>query len=163
LADRTTLVAALLGTLLVAGCGPARETAGRREEAPAGGATATAQSTTGNGVRLPLLTPSNDTDLAGLEGVLEVEGRCLYLTQPGRSQARTLLAFTIPGVRWDEARDRLVAYGKSFAPGQRVLLGGSGTMNPDVHRWTQPPDPSCDTRAVAVVGAIDAAPERRQR
>ena len=159
MADRTTLLVALAGALLLAGCGPARETGKRFEEEPADGAAATAQSTNRNGVRLPLLTPSNDTDSAGLEGVLQVEGRCLYLTQPDRSGARTLLAFTIPGISWDEERNVLVAYGKSFTPGQRVLLSGSGTMNPAIHRWVQPPDPSCDTGAIAVIGAIEVARE----
>jgi hypothetical protein len=158
LADRTTLFFALAGALVLAGCGPARETGGRGEQGPAGDATTTARSTNGNGVLLPLLTPSHDTDLAGLEGVLQVEGRCLYLAQPGRSQARTLLAFTIPGISWDGERNVLVAHGKTFAPGQPVLLSGSGTMNPDVHRWVQPPDPSCETKGVAVIGAIEAAP-----
>lgn len=150
---------AFSGALLLAACGPAS-----RPDAPAAEQPVAekAQPADRDGVRLALLEPSNDTDLAGLEGVLEAEGRCLYLAQPGASAGRTLLAFTIPGISWDPQRHALVAYGKTFAPGQRVLLGGSGTMNPKVHRWTQPPDPSCDTKAVAVVGTIEAAPGARR-
>ena len=148
-------VAALSAPLLALGCGPAREDSippAREAAAEASG------NRDEDGVRLALLEPSADSDAAALEGVLQVRGRCLYLTQPGASGA-TLLAFSIPGARWDGERGVLVAHDRAFAPGQRVRLGGSSVSNPSLLRWVQPPDPSCDARGMMVVGGIDPLPE----
>ena len=111
------------------------------------------------GVRLALLEPSADSDAAALEGVLQVEGRCLYVVQPGGAGARTMPAFLIAGARWDAERNLLLAHGKSFAPAQRVSLGGSMASDRSLLRWVQPPDPSCDTASIFVTGSIDVAPE----
>jgi hypothetical protein len=109
------------------------------------------------GVQLALLEPSDVSDAAALEGELRVDGKCLYLTQEGTSGG-TLLAFLIADARWDAARERLVAHGKSFASGQRVRLGGSSAGNPASLRWRKAPHPSCDIRGVMVVGSVDALP-----
>jgi hypothetical protein len=125
---------------------------------PAAGASSAATAAEAEqGVQLALLEPSDVSDAAALEGELRVEGKCLYLTQQGTSGG-ALLAFLIRDARWDAQRDRLVAHGKSFAPGQRVRLGGSSATNPALLRWRQPPHPSCTIRGIMVVGSVDALP-----
>jgi hypothetical protein len=138
------------------GCGSAPQGG---DAAPAGGdrsAVAAAEKDQ-HGVRLALLEPSEDSDAAALEGELWVEGKCLYLTQKG-SSGGTLLAFLIRDARWDAQRQRLVAHGRSFAPGQRVRLGGSSATNRALLKWRQAPDPSCDARGIMVVGSVDPLP-----
>ena len=155
-------MAALLGTLPVFGCGSEPRTAAPpADERPGSGNQLDgAEAET---VRLALLEPSEDSDAAGLDGYLHVEGRCLYVTGPGGSGARTLPAFTIAGARWDAERGQLLAHGKSFHVGQRVTRGGSSATNPDMLRWVQAPDPTCDSRSIFVTGMIDAALEPARR
>ena len=112
------------------------------------------------GIRLALLQPSPDTDMAALEGVLHVEGPCLYIVGNDRIRSRTLPAFSFSDVRWDSGTQSLHARGAAFANGQRVLLTGSKPADPARLRWAQRPDPSCDASDLYVVGAIDPAPGR---
>lgn len=115
-------------------------------------------------VQLALLPPSNESDAAALEGYLHVEDECLYITGSNGTGPRTIPAFLIPGVRWDDKHDRLLAHGKSFAPGQYVRLGGSTASNPELLPWVQAPDPRCDNSAsIFVTGGIDAIPEPADR
>ncbi len=111
------------------------------------------------GVRLALLTPSRDFDLAAMEGVLRVEGPCVYV---GGKEGRggSLLAFGMPEVRWDGAARRLHVYDRSFAPGDLVVVGGSHAHDPARLPWRQRPDPSCDTSQVWVTGTMDPGPYR---
>jgi hypothetical protein len=139
---------------LLTGCGASPEP-DKAPRAPATGAASEAAAD--EGVQLALLEPSDVSDAAALEGELRVDGKCLYLTQEGTSGG-TLLAFLIADARWDAARQQLVAHGKSFAPGQRVRLGGSSASDPASLRWRKAPHPSCDMRGVMVVGSIDALP-----
>lgn len=151
---RPVFGAAAMVVFLLGACGGTPEPENASSSAGAGAGTTTEAD---GGVRLALLEPSDVSDGAALEGELRVDGRCLYLAQPG-SAGGTLLAFLIPDARWDSTRDRLVARGKSFAPGQRVRLGGSSASNAAALRWRQAPDPSCNTRGIMVVGSVDALP-----
>jgi hypothetical protein len=109
------------------------------------------------GVRLALLQPSGDMLMAALEGVLHAEGPCLYIVGDDKARSRTLPAFHIAGISWDEATRTLRAHGKTFALGQRVVLGGGETPNPAALAWVQRPDPSCDSSDLFMTGSIDAA------
>lgn len=124
--------------------------------------TATAEASaavrTGETVRLALLPPSLASDGAASSGFLLVEGRCLYVTDRNGSGARTTPAFLIPDVGWDAEKGVLLAHGKAFSPGQRVMLGGSMATNPALLAWVQKPDPSCDSSSVWITGSIDALP-----
>jgi hypothetical protein len=117
----------------------------------------------GTGVRLALLPPSGDTLMAALEGILHVEGRCLYIVGSDRKRNRTLPAFHIAGMSWDEPTRTLRVRDKRFAPGQRVVLGGGQVSNPAALDWVQRPDPSCDSSDLFMTGTIDPAraPARR--
>lgn len=153
-----SLSCVLLGTLLLFGCGPRSE----RSNAAAqkrGGAINSAEARTSKSVRLALLEPSTASDAAALEGFLLVEGRCLYLTGRGGLGAKTILAFLIPGAKWDAEKSLLLAHGKAFSSGQRVMLGGSTATNPALLTWVQKPDPSCDSSDVYVTGTIDLLPD----
>lgn len=146
---------ALLAMLLLSACGSASEREhSRQEERTSGGHELPADQE----VRLALLRPGPiHTDL-GLEGVLQVEGRCLYVAQPDSSAGRSLLVFPFPA-SWDAQRNLLLVGKKSFAPGQWVSLG---RVAGDVDRrdWLQAPDPSCDSSSIFVTGSIEAARER---
>jgi hypothetical protein len=105
-------------------------------------------------VRLALLPPSRESDLAALEGRLRVDGPCLYV-------GNATPAWLIEGIRWNEATGRLEAQGKSFAAGDLVVLGGGGAGgDPAKLPWVQPPDPSCDMSELFIAGSIDPGPYR---
>lgn len=114
-------------------------------------------------MRLALLQPSGDTLMAALEGVLHAEGRCLYIVGDDPERNRTLPAFHIAGMRWDEASRTLRVRDKSFALGERVVLGGGHVPNHPALDWVQRPDPSCDASHLFMAGTIDPAkaPPRR--
>jgi hypothetical protein len=109
-----------------------------------------------DGVRLALLEPGGDTDLARLEGILSVDGRCLYIAGNDKTKNRTLPAFALAGVRWDSGTRTLRAGDKVFAQGQRIVLGGGEPANPAALNWLQRPDPSCDASDLFVVGTVDS-------
>lgn len=109
------------------------------------------------GVRLALLQPSADTDMAALEGFLHSEGPCLYIVGNDKSRGRTLPAFSLVGVRWDAGTQTLRVGDAIFAQGQRVVLGGGKPANPGALKWVQRPDSSCDASDLFVVGTIDPA------
>jgi hypothetical protein len=109
------------------------------------------------GVRLALLQPGADTDLAALEGSLHAEGRCLYVVGNDTTRNRTLPAFAVEGVRWDSGTKTLRVRDLVFAQGQRIVLGGGEPANAGALAWVQRPDPSCDASDLFVVGTIDPA------
>jgi hypothetical protein len=112
---------------------------------------------------LALLHASADTDLAALEGVLHVEGRCLYIVGNDKTKNKTLPAFALEGVRWDSRTKTLQVRDTAFAPGERIILGGGEPANPASLSWVQRPDPSCDSSDLFVVGTIDSAAGSRDR
>lgn len=95
--------------------------------------------------------------MAALEGVLHAEGRCLYIVGADKARSRTLPAFHIAGISWDEASRTLRVREKRFALGQRVVLGGGEAVNPAALDWVQRPDPSCDSSDLFMTGRIDPA------
>ncbi len=95
--------------------------------------------------------------LAALEGVLHVEGRCLYVVGADRRRSRTLPAFHIDDISWDAAARALRVRGQAFAPGDRVLLTGGEAPGSAALRWVRRPHPSCDSSNLFIAGAIDPA------
>ncbi len=142
-------MALVLALLPVAGCDRAQEQAVPRPEAASP-----------TGVRLALLRPSGDTLMAALEGVLHAEGSCLYVVGDDRARSRTLPAFHIAGMSWDEPTRTLRVRGKTFALGERVVLGGGEAANPAALDWAQRPDPSCDSSDLFMTGTIEPAKAR---
>jgi hypothetical protein len=96
-------------------------------------------------------------DMAALEGFLHSEGPCLYIVGNDKTKNRTLPAFSLSGVRWDETTQTLRVGDAAFAQGQRVVLGGGEPANPAALNWVQRPDPACDASDLFVVGTIDPA------
>lgn len=155
----------LLAVVLAAACsGPVvREqspAASTRQEGAAGesvaGGTAMGTSTE---VKLARLPDSRLGDAASAEGVLRVEGTCLYLEAAGHT--RYLIASTIPGARWDAAGKALVvpseggAEDATYRPGERVNLGGSETRAAALSgKWVEPPGAVCDTSRIWVTNSI---------
>jgi hypothetical protein len=140
---RYSLPALLLGLLLVVACDRPKEGSPPTEAASQ------------TGVRLALLRPSGDTLMAALEGVLHAEGRCLYVIGDDKARSRTLPAFHIAGMSWDEPTRTLRARGKSFALGQRVVLGGGEAADSAALDWVQRPDPTCDSSDLFMTGTIE--------
>lgn len=148
----------LLGTLLLIACSP-RSKSSNAAAQERGGAINSAEARTSETVRLALLPPSRESDAAALEGYLLAEGRCLYVIGRSRSGTKNTPAFLIPGATWDAEKSVLLAHGKAFSSGQRVLLGGSTATNPALLSWVQKPDPSCDSSSVWITGSIVALPQ----
>ncbi len=146
MAKRYRLPTLVLALLPVAACDRLQEQAGPRPEAASQ-----------TGVRLALLRPSGDSLMAALEGVLHAEGRCLYIVGDDEGQGRTLPAFHIAGMSWDEPTRTLRVRGKSFALGERVVLGGGETPDPAALDWVQRPDPTCDSSDLFMTGTIEPA------
>ncbi len=146
MAKRYRLPTLVLALLPVAACDRPQEQTGPRAEAASQ-----------TGVRLALLRPSGDTLMAALEGVLHAEGRCLYVVGDDKARSRTLPAFHIAGMSWDEPTRTLRARGKAFALGERVVLGGGEAANPAALDWIQRPDPSCDSSDLFMTGTIEHA------
>jgi hypothetical protein len=110
-------------------------------------------------VRLSKLPDSPVGDTAALPGVLRAEGACLYLEAAGST--RYLIASTIPGARWDAARQALVvpseggAEAATYRPGERVNLGGSEARAATLAgQWVEPPAETCDTGRIWVTNSI---------
>lgn len=157
----------LLSLLFAAACsGPAVHDQGS-PASPSQGGTAgetTARETTANGaatgVRLARLPESRLGDAAALTGTLRTEGPCLYLEAGGA--ALYLIAFTVPGARWDEARGRLIVPSGSaekgeaaYRPGERVTLGGSEAQAATLsNQWVEPPAAACDTRRIWIASSV---------
>ncbi len=114
-----------------------------------------------NGVRLALLRPSADMNMAALEGVLIVDGPCLYVTGTGGSGGRTMPAFTITGARWDVSTQALVVAGVRITNGQRVRLTGGSPPTSGGLDWVQQPAPSCDKSDLFITGAIEPMQSKR--
>jgi len=110
---------------------------------------------TTSGVRLALLDPSANMHMARLEGVLAAEGPCLYVKPPEKGRSRSLPAFQIAAVGWNDRAQTLEVGGVTFRVGQRVVLGGGYAPNPAALQWRQRPDPSCDASNLFVAGSIE--------
>lgn len=108
------------------------------------------------GVRLALLEPGGDTDLARVDGTLHVDGRCLYIVGNDQTKNRTMPAFALAQVSWEAGTQTLRVGDKVFAQGQRIVLGGGEPANPAALDWVQRPDPECDASDLFVVGTIDS-------
>jgi hypothetical protein len=114
-------------------------------------------------VRLARLPESREGDLAALEGTLRADGPCLYLEAAGSD--RYLIAFTIPGVRWDADRRVLVVPSESPGPGaatyptgERVILGGSEASAATLEDlWVDRPDVACDVARIWVAHVISSS------
>lgn len=108
-----------------------------------------------SGLRLALLRPSDATDMAALQGVLRLDGECLYVGGSEDSDSRTLPAFSFANVKWDTGTKTLVAHGKRIAIGQKVLLTGSTAVDRNMLRWVQKPNDSCSFSDIFITGAIE--------
>lgn len=152
----------LLAVLLVAACsGPAvKEQAPSASVGQEGAAGERAAGGTATEVKLARLPESRMGDAAAAVGTLRAEGACLYLEAAGST--RYLIASTIPGARWDAAREALVvpseepeASTATYRSGERVTLGGSearaGTLS---GKWVEPPGAACDTSRIWVANSI---------
>lgn len=154
---RNSPVALPLCLLLVAACDRQQDASAPLPPKATPEAASSAEPASAGGVRLALLQPSGDTDLAALEGFLHSDGPCLYVVGEDKRKSRTLPAFSLSGVRWDEATRTLRVGNAAYSQGQRVVLGGGEPANPAALNWVQRPDPSCDASDLFVVGTIDAA------
>jgi hypothetical protein len=153
-----------LAVFLAAACsGPAvREqspAASTRQEGAAGESVAGGTASTSTEVRLARLPDSRLGDAAVAEGMLRVEGTCLYLEAAGPT--RYLIASTIPGARWDTAGKALVvpseggAEAATYRPGEKVNLGGSEARAATLSgKWVEPPGAVCDTSRIWVTNSI---------
>lgn len=130
---------------------------------PEEGSPSEPEAASSTGVKLALLQPSDDMLMAALEGVLHAEGRCLYVVGDDKPRSRTLPAFHIAGISWDEPSRTLRVRGKTFALGERVVLGGGETPDPAALDWVQRPDPSCDSSDLFMTGTIDPAKAEPRR
>jgi hypothetical protein len=152
----------LLPLLLAAACsGPAgNQPASVRQEGAEGERAAGGAVTE---VRLARLPDSLLGDAAAVAGALRAEGACLYLDAAGST--RYLIAFTIPGARWDAAREALVvpsggaeAGAATYRLGERVTLGGSEARAATLSgQWVEPPAAACDTRRIWIANSIAPA------
>jgi hypothetical protein len=114
-------------------------------------------------VRLARLPDSREGNAAAVAGTLRAEGACLYLE--AASSVRFLIASTIPGARWDAAREALVipsaAAGENAATyrsGERVTLGGSEAGAAVLSgKWVEPPAATCDTSHIWIANSITSA------
>lgn len=111
------------------------------------------------GVRLALLDPSGVSDASGLEGVLQLDGECVSVG--GRSEwgGKTIPAFTSAAAQWNSENNTLEIGDSQFAVGEKILLTGSVSTQPNLLVWKQ--KPSCSANqigAIFVTGAINAVP-----
>jgi hypothetical protein len=157
LAKRCCHLSVPLCLLLVAACDRQRDADAPLAPRTPPAAVSNGAGTSSAGVRLALLRPSGHTDLAALEGTLHAEGGCLYIVGSDKTRNRTLPAFALEGVRWDEPAKTLHVRDATFAQGQRIVLGGGEPADPAALRWVQRPDPSCDASDLFVAGTIDPA------
>lgn len=138
--------------LLPSGCARTGDVGGDASPAHDGQGAERAQAA----VSVPLLPQSDVADTASLSGTLRVENGCLYVvTADG---ARVLPAFLTARTDWDTRAGRLAVGGRSFAAGDRVVLGGSmSAAGATSLRWIRPPAMSCDTARIWITGSIDQA------
>ncbi|MCC7364513.1 MAG: hypothetical protein IT303_09070 [Dehalococcoidia bacterium] len=83
-----------------------------------------------------------------LVGILRQEGHCLYVGSD--------LPLFPSDSRYDEEKGVLTVLGKRFRVGEEFRSGG-GTFDwwREADFLTTPPDPSCDTSQVVIVGYVD--------
>lgn len=162
-----TVPIALLGAALCAGCDP-----GAPEESNASSpGTNDVAAHAAAGVLVPLLEQNGMADAVLTEGVLHVDGPCLYVTNDSGARERIMPAFTVP-VSWDARENVLVAGENRMKPGEQVWLSGGRAASLRATAWLQAPHPFCDASNIYVsndispIGAISArkqeqAPGRR--
>lgn len=96
----------------------------------------------------PLLLHGGDWsgDDARAEGVIAIEGDCLYL-------GGQMIAFPAKRVRWDAGRAAVVIEGRTYRDGDWAAFGGgeSGRLV-EGFDWVSPPAPSCDASRVWMAG-----------
>jgi hypothetical protein len=115
-------------------------------------------------VRLARLPDSRTGDSSGIAGTLRAQGPCLYLEAAGPT--RYLIAFTIPGIRWDTVRQALVVPSveedtepATYRSSERVILGGSEARSTIVSsQWVEPPARTCETETRRIWIAHSIAP-----
>jgi hypothetical protein len=100
-----------------------------------------------------------NADDADWHGFLVLEGNCLYVDWENphdaddAPDARMLVAFPSRNTSWDETRQAVKYGGTTLRVGEWVDIGGSGLFGPaEEFDWAVPPDPSCDTTEVWLVG-----------
>lgn len=153
----------ILAVLLAAACsGPVVQEQAQAPSASAGREGSAGEQTAGGTateVRLATLPESRMGNAAAAVGTLRAEGACLYLDAAGPT--RYLIASTIPGARWDAARQALVvpseggAEAATYRPGERVNLGGSEARAATLAgQWVEPPAETCDTGRIWVTNSI---------
>lgn len=149
----------LLGLSTLTGCGATDDRSASVQRVPGDEAVAPNPGRDPAGtVRLALLQPSGDTNMAALEGVLLVEGSCLYVTGTEERGRRTMPAFSFSDVRWDANAGLLKAGDVNIYGGQRVRLTGGTPPDMAALEWVQRPDPSCDASDLFVTGVIEPIP-----
>jgi hypothetical protein len=129
--SRSLILAAL--ALLAQGCRP--EVAGLPEPAQRSAAAAGAGSAAATGTRLSFWgvgAPDRDGPAGGaaarLDGTLARLGGCLVVGTG--SGVRVQPVFPAGKARWDEAAGTLIFAGRTYRPGERIILGGGGIASP---------------------------------
>lgn len=102
---------------------------------------------------LALYPGSPEGNQARLQGTLEMDGSCLYISNPGGE--RWLAAFPSPGTSWD-ADTRSVQIGdKALRIGSSGgFTGGEVSSGPDAIQWVQAPGNGCDGSKIWLVTAL---------
>lgn len=141
-----------IALLLQNGCARVGDESGNSSPARAAQASERAQAA----VSVPLLPQSDVADSASLSGTLRIENGCLYVATADGS--RVLPAFLTARTDWDAGAGRLAVGERSFAPGDRVLLGGSmSSAGADSLQWVRPPAAYCDIARIWITVSIDPA------
>lgn len=150
-------VLALLSVIVISGCSAERNESASMQNLPQEqGSSPTSNRDAVEGLRLALLRPTSATDMAAAEGILRVDGRCLYVKGPGASSSGLTPAFSFAEVSWDPRAKTLTARGVRISEGQKVRLTGSTSATPGLLDWVQKPHTSCNMSHVFVTGAIEA-------
>ncbi|MBI5947659.1 MAG: hypothetical protein HY875_05950 [Chloroflexi bacterium] len=120
-------VAGLLLALIVAGCGGDDS----QDTLPTG--------------PLAIYAGEWNGDDALAEGILVLEGKCLYLeSSTAGTLTRFLVAFAADGTSWSEAERAVTIPGATYRVGTLVGLGGSEAITGRTMEWVVPPAESCD-------------------
>jgi len=101
---------------------------------------------------LALYPASSEGSNARLNGTLEMDGDCLYITREGE---RWLAAFPSPGTTWD-AGERAVRIGEKVLKvgGTGGFTGGEMSHGAAGIRWVQAPGKQCDSSKIWLVATL---------
>lgn len=103
---------------------------------------------------LALYPGSPEGHSAKLQGTLELDGDCLYIS--GEGGERWLAAFPSPGTSWDpgnrsvQMRDKVVRIGATAE-----FTGGEISGGPGAIQWVQAPAAECDSSKIWLINALD--------